>query len=148
MTEYDLGRARRLRRAYSFDDVSVVPSRRTRDAADVDLSWQIDAYRFEAPIMAAPVDSVMSPDSAAVVSDLGLLAVLGLEGLWCRYADPTAHLAEIAQLADDRATARMQQIYSQPIDLDLVAQRVRDLRSPGRSPSPRDWIYWSSAEPP
>ena len=116
MTEYDLGRARRLRRAYSFDDVSVVPSRRTRDAADVDLSWQIDAYRFEAPIMAAPVDSVMSPDSAAVVSDLGLLSVLGLEGLWCRYEDPRPYLAEIVELPDDQATARMQQIYARPID--------------------------------
>lgn len=132
MPEYDLGRARRLRRAYSFDDVSVVPSRRTRDAADVDLSWQIDAYRFEAPIMAAPVDSVMSPDSAALVSDLGLLAVLGLEGLWCRYADPGPHLAEIAELPDDRATARMQQIYAQPIDRDLVTQRVRDMHAAGR----------------
>lgn len=132
MTEYDLGRARRLRRAYSFDDVSVVPSRRTRDAADVDLSWQIDAYRFEAPIMAAPVDSVMSPESAALVSDLGLLAVLGLEGLWCRYADPGPHLAEIADLPDDRATARMQEIYAQPIDPDLVTQRVRDMRAAGR----------------
>ena len=132
MTEYDLSRGRRLRRGYSFDEVSVVPSRRTRDAADVDLSWQIDAYRFDAPIMAAPVDSVMSPSSAATVADLGLLAVLGIEGLWCRYEDADPHLTEIAALPDSEATARMQQIYSRPIDPDLVAQRIADLRRPGR----------------
>ena len=132
MTEYDLGRARRLRRAYSFDEVSVVPSRRTRDAADVDLTWQIDAYRFDAPIMAAPVDSVMSPTSAALVADLGLLAVLPLEGLWTRYEDAEPYLAEIAGLPDDQATARMQQIYAQPIDPELVTRRIAEMQAPGR----------------
>lgn len=132
MTEYDLSRGRRLRRGYSFDEVSVVPSRRTRDAADVDLSWQIDAYRFAAPIMAAPVDSVMSPSSAATVADHGLLAVLGMEGLWCRYEDADPYLAEIAALPDSGATARMQEIYRRPIDPDLVTQRITDLRAPGR----------------
>lgn len=132
MTEYDLSRARRLRLAYSFDDVSVVPSRRTRDAADVDLSWQIDAYRFAAPIMAAPVDSVMSPASAALVADLGLLAVLPLEGLWCRYDDADPYLAEIAAAPDGQATARMQQIYEKPIDPELVSRRIAELRAPGR----------------
>lgn len=132
MTEYDLGRARRLRRAYSFDEVSVVPSRRTRDAGDVDLTWQIDAYRFDAPIMAAPVDSVMSPASAATVADMGLLAVLPLEGLWTRYEDAEPYLAEIAAPPDGQATARMQQIYAQPIDPELVTRRVRELQAPGR----------------
>ncbi len=132
MTEYDLGGARRSRRAYSFDEVSVVPSRRTRDAADVDLGWQIDAYRFGAPIMAAPVDSVMSPHSAALLSDLGLLSVLSLEGVWTRYEDPEPQLAAIAAAAPDEATVLVQQIYSRPIDRDLVARRIADLRSPGR----------------
>lgn len=132
MTDFELGRARRSRRAYSFDEVSVVPSRRTRDAADVNLGWQIDAYRFEAPIMAAPTDSVASPDSVAQLSDLGLLGVLNLEGLWCRYPDAEDSLAEIANLADDEATPRMQQIYSRPVDPDLVAHRVKELVAPGR----------------
>lgn len=132
MTEYDLARSRRSRRAYAFDEVSVVPSRRTRDSADVDLTWRIDAYTFEAPIMAAPVDSVASPASVAALSDLGLLGVLSLEGLWVRYADPEPLLAEISQLPAHDATARMQQIYAQPIDPDLVRQRVADVQAPDR----------------
>ena len=132
MTDYDLGGARRSRRAYSFDEVSVVPSRRTRDAADVDLGWQIDAYRFAAPIMAAPTDSVVSPASAALMADLGLLAVLNLEGLWCRYEDAAPQLADITSVPDSAAIARMQEIYSRPIDLELVARRVSEMRAPGR----------------
>lgn len=132
MTDYDLGGARRSRRAYSFDEVSVVPSRRTRDAADVDLGWQIDAYRFDAPIMAAPTDSVVSPASATVMADLGLLAVINLEGLWCRYDDADPQLEEITSSPESSAIARMQQIYARPVDPDLVARRVGELRAPGR----------------
>ena len=64
MTEIEIGRAKRARRAYSFDDVAIVPSRRTRDPEEISVAWQIDAYRFEIPVLAAPMDSVMSPQSA------------------------------------------------------------------------------------
>ena len=64
MTEIEIGRAKRGRRAYSFDDIAIVPSRRTRDPEEVSVAWQIDAYRFELPILAAPMDSVMSPQTA------------------------------------------------------------------------------------
>ena len=70
MTEIEIGRAKRGRRAYSFDDIAIVPSRRTRDPEEVSVAWQIDAYRFELPILAAPMDSVMSPETAIALGQL------------------------------------------------------------------------------
>ncbi|MDZ7577283.1 MAG: GuaB3 family IMP dehydrogenase-related protein [Candidatus Nanopelagicales bacterium] len=130
MSEHARGRAWRGR-GYTFDEVSVVPSRRTRDGADVSLRWQIDAYTFDAPIMAAPTDSVVSPASAATLGGLGVMAVLNLEGLWCRYADPEPMLSQIADLPEQEATTRLQQIYSAPIEPALVASRVAELKSSG-----------------
>src|SRR3954452_16591862 len=98
MTEIEIGRAKRGRRAYSFDDIAIVPSRRTRDPEEVSTAWQIDAYRFELPILAAPMDSVVSPDTAIALGRFGGLGVLNLEGLWTRYDDPSDLLAEIAEL--------------------------------------------------
>ena len=98
MTDIEIGRAKRGRRAYSFDDIAIVPSRRTRDPEEVSVAWQIDAYRFELPIVAAPMDSVMSPDTAIALGKHGGLGVLNLEGLWTRYDDPSDLLAEIAGL--------------------------------------------------
>src|SRR3712207_454286 len=96
MAEIEIGRAKRARRAYSFDDVAIVPSRRTRDPEEVSIDWQIDAYRFELPVLAAPMDSVMSPATAIALGRFGGLGVLNLEGLWTRYEDPTDLLAEVA----------------------------------------------------
>ena len=96
MTEIEIGRAKRARRAYSFDDIAIVPSRRTRDPEEVSLAWQIDAYRFEIPVLAAPMDSVMSPETAIAFGRFGGLGVLNLEGLWTRYDDPTPLLEEVA----------------------------------------------------
>ena len=81
MTEIEIGRGKRGRRAYSFDDIAIVPSRRTRDPEEVSISWQIDAYQFDLPFLAAPMDSVMSPDTAIAFGRLGGLGVLDLEGL-------------------------------------------------------------------
>ena len=81
MSEIEI-RAKRGRRAYSFDDIAIVPSRRTRDPEEVSVAWQIDAYRFEIPIVAAPMDSVMSPETAVAFGKHGGLGVLDLEGLW------------------------------------------------------------------
>ena len=89
MTEIEIGRAKRGRRAYSFDDIAIVPSRRTRDPEEVSVAWQIDAYRFELPVLAAPMDSVMSPETAIALGRHGGLGVLNLEGLWTRYDDPS-----------------------------------------------------------
>lgn len=129
--EIEIGRGKRGRRAYSFDDVAVVPSRRTRDPEEVSVGWQIDAYHFDLPIVAAPMDSVMSPETAVALGGLGGLGVLDLEGLWTRYEDPTQHLAEIAQLDAARATARMQEIYAAPIIPELITQRLQEVRRSG-----------------
>ncbi|MFC6007983.1 GuaB3 family IMP dehydrogenase-related protein [Angustibacter luteus] len=131
MSEIEIGRGKRGRRAYSFDDVAVVPSRRTRDPQEVSVAWQIDAYRFELPVIAAPMDSVMSPATAIALGKAGGLGVLDLEGLWTRYDDPEPLLAEIAGLDEATATRRMQAIYDAPINPELVTERLREVRESG-----------------
>ncbi|MGL5859425.1 MAG: GuaB3 family IMP dehydrogenase-related protein [Angustibacter sp.] len=131
MSEIEIGRAKRGRRAYSFDDVAVVPSRRTRDPHEVSVAWQIDAYRFELPVIAAPMDSVMSPATAIALGRAGGLGVLDLEGLWTRYEDPQPLLTEIAALDPLAATRRMQEIYAAEIVPELIAQRLREVRDAG-----------------
>ena len=98
--DIEIGRAKRGRRAYFFDDIAIVPSRRTRDPEEVSVAWQIDAYRFEIPVLAAPMDSVVSPDSAIAIGRCGGVGVLNLEGLWTRYEDPDPLLEEDAMLDD------------------------------------------------
>ena len=129
--EIEIGRGKRARRAYSFDDVAVVPSRRTRDPEDVSVSWQIDAYHVDLPVLAAPMDSVMSPATAIELGRLGGIGVLDLEGLWTRYEDPEPVLSEIVGLADGDATRRMQEIYAEPIKPELITQRLRQIRDSG-----------------
>jgi IMP dehydrogenase len=129
--EIEIGRGKRGRRAYSFDDIAVVPSRRTRDPEEVSVGWQIDAYHFELPVLAAPMDSVMSPATAVALGRAGGLGVLDLEGLWTRYESPEPLLAEIAEMQPGEATARMQEIYAAPIDADLIALRLKEIRAAG-----------------
>jgi IMP dehydrogenase len=129
--EIEIGRAKRGRRVYAFDDIAIVPSRRTRDPEDVSVSWSIDAYQFDIPFLAAPMDSVVSPRTAIMMGQLGGLGVLDLEGLWTRYEDPEPVLAEIRSLSDAEATDRMQQLYSEPIKPDLVAARLAEIRAAG-----------------
>jgi IMP dehydrogenase len=131
VNEIEIGRGKRGRRAYTFDDVAIVPSRRTRDPEEVSVAWQIDAYRFELPVVAAPMDSVTSPAQAVALGRMGGLGVLDLEGLWTRYEDPEPLLAEIASLDPRTATRRMQQIYAQEINPDLMAERVKEIRDAG-----------------
>src|SRR5690606_35285764 len=129
--EMELGRAKRARRAYTFDDIAVVPSRRTRNPEDVSTAWSIDAFQFDTPVIGAPMDSVVSPRTAIMLGQLGGLGVLDLEGLWTRYDDPEPLLDEIASLPDERATARMQQLYSEPIKPELVTARIAEIRDAG-----------------
>ncbi len=131
MNEIEIGRGKRGRRAYSFDDIAVTPSRRTRDPEEVSLDWQIDAYHFDMPVIAAPMDSVMSPKTAIAFGQHGGLPVLDLEGVWTRYEDPEPVLAEIATLDPAVATARMQEIYSAEIVPELIAERLREIRAAG-----------------
>ncbi|WP_043440882.1 GuaB3 family IMP dehydrogenase-related protein [Arthrobacter sp. L77] len=133
--EIEIGRGKRGRRAYSLDDVAVVPSRRTRDPLDVSVQWQIDAYQFEMPVVAAPMDSAMSPATAIAMGRLGGLGVLNLEGLWTRYEDPQQALDEIAGLSAENfspaATRRMQEIYEAPIQAELITSRLAEIREAG-----------------
>ncbi len=129
--DIEIGRAKRARRAYAFDDIAIVPSRRTRDVGEVSVAWQIDAYRFEIPVLAAPMDSVMSPQTAVAFGQAGGLGVLDLEGLWTRYDDPEPLLAEVAALRGHDATRRMQEIYAEPIKPELMVERVKQMRDCG-----------------
>ena len=131
MAEIEIGIFKSGRRAYGFDDIAIVPSRRTRDPEDVDISWEIDAYRFDLPLMGAAMDGVISPLTAIELGRLGGLGVLNLEGLWTRYDDPTPLFDEIRELDDEKATARMQQMYSEPIRPELVTERIRQMKEAG-----------------
>jgi IMP dehydrogenase len=131
MADVEIGIGKSGRRAYGFDDIAIVPSRRTRDPEDVSLAWEIDAYRFDLPLVASAMDGVVSPTTAIEIGRLGGLAVLNLEGLWTRYDEPQPLLDEIASLPADRATARMQEIYAKPIEADLITARVKQVRDSG-----------------
>ncbi len=129
---YDLRLSKRASKAFSFDEVAIAPSRRTRSPEQVDLTWRIDALRLAAPIVAAPMDSVMSPKTAIELGRLGGLGVLNLEGLWTRYDDPTVVLDELADVSDDRvAIRRMQEVYQAPIKPELIVSRLAELREAG-----------------
>jgi IMP dehydrogenase len=131
MAEVEIGIGKSGRRAYALDDIAVVPSRRTRDPEDVDISWQLDAYRFELPLMAAAMDAVVSPATAVEIARLGGLPVLNVEGLWTRYEDPEPVFDEIAGLPDAAATARMQALYAEPVKPGLIGERIDQLRDAG-----------------
>ena len=127
----EIGRGKSGRRAYNLDEIAIVPSRRTRDPEEVSTAWQIDAYRFELPLVVSPMDSVVSPATAAAIGHLGGLAVLDLEGLWARYTDPEPLLAEVAELGEEAATRRLQQMYSEPIKEELIGRRIEEIRAAG-----------------
>ncbi|MCI3949650.1 MAG: dehydrogenase family protein [Acidimicrobiales bacterium] len=131
MAEVEIGIGKSGRRAYGFDDIAIVPSRRTRDPEDVDISWEIDAFRFELPVMGAAMDGVVSPATAIEMGRLGGVGVLNLEGLWTRYEDPDALFDEIAALPEEKATLRMQEIYAEPVKPELIAPRIRQIKEAG-----------------
>jgi IMP dehydrogenase len=129
--EIEIGRGKKARRAYGFDDIAIVPSRRTRDPDDVDVSWKLGDYRFELPLLASAMDGVVSPRTAGIIGKLGGLAVLNLEGIFARYEDADEQLERIAALPKDVATREMQEIYRAPIDEDLMVQRIREIKEQG-----------------
>jgi IMP dehydrogenase len=134
--EVEIGMGRTARSAYDLDDVTIVPSRRTRSSSDISTAWQIDAYRFEIPLVTQPSDAVVSPAVASAVSALGGLAVLDGEGLWARYADPQREidtLIEQGSRADDpdELIAALQQVYRAPVSVDLLSDAIRTLRDGG-----------------
>src|ERR687891_833828 len=131
MAEVDIGIGKAARRAYRLDDLSIVPTRRTRDPEDVDISCEIDAWRFEMPILGAPTDSVVSPATAVELGRLGSAGVLHLEGLWTRYEHPEKFFEEIAELPAATATRRMQEIYAEPVKRELIGPRIAEIKDAG-----------------
>ncbi|HEX2468881.1 MAG TPA: GuaB3 family IMP dehydrogenase-related protein [Solirubrobacterales bacterium] len=129
--EVEIGRGKKGRRAFGFDDIAIVPSRRTRDPDDVDVTWTLGPYRFELPLLASAMDGVVSPDTAARIGELGGLGVLNLEGIWSRYENADEQLERIAQAPPELATQTMQEIYEQPVDADLLARRVEEIKAAG-----------------
>ena len=137
-SEIEIGRYRRARRAYSLDDVAIVPNRRTRDPEDVSTKWQIDAFTFDVPFMGAPMDSAMSPKTAIALGKLGGLGVLNLEGIWTRHENPEAVLEEIASLesaqqrgSNPKVTRRLQELLAAPIRPELIHERLAEIREAG-----------------
>ena len=131
MAEVEIGGTKRGRIAYSFDDIALVPTRRTRNPEEVSTSWKIDAYEFEFPIMAAPMDSVVSPEVAISYGKLGGLAVLNLEGLWTRYEDPKKEFKKIIDAKPESGVQVLQQIYSAEIKPELIKERIKEIKSAG-----------------
>jgi len=126
---------REARRSYDLAQVEIVPSRRTRSSQEVSTAWQLDAYRFEIPLMTHPTDAVVSPASAVAIGRLGGLAVLNAEGLWARHADADGALARVLDAAaeeDPTAAVRMlQELHAAPIQPDLLAEALRTVREAG-----------------
>jgi IMP dehydrogenase len=131
MADVEIGIYKSGRKAYGFDDIAIVPSRRTRDPEDVDITWQLDAFKFGLPMLGSAMDGVISPATAIEIGRLGGLGVLNLEGLWTRYEDPLPLFDEIRGLDDEKATGRMQEMYNEPIKLELVTARIKELKAAG-----------------
>src|SRR5688572_21687249 len=129
--EVEIGRGKKARRAYGFDDVAIVPSRRTRDPDDIDISWTLGHYRFDLPLLASAMDGVVSPETAVHINKLGGLGVLNLEGIWTRYEDAEEQLERIAGAPKNVATRLLQEIYREPVKPELIVQRITEIKEQG-----------------
>ncbi len=129
--EVEIGRGKKGRRAYGFDDIAIVPSRRTRDPDDIDITWTLGPYHFKLPLLASAMDGVVSPTTAGIIGKLGGLGVLNLEGVFTRYEDADEQLRRIAELPTDHATAEMQRIYEAPVIPELIAKRIKEIKDQG-----------------
>ena len=129
--EIDIGRGKKARQAYGFDDIAIVPSRRTRDPQDVDIGWKLGPHLLELPLLGSAMDGVISPETAIKLGQLGGIGVLNLEGIFTRYENAEAQLEKIAKLPKEKATAGMQEIYAQPVEPRLIAQRIEQIKGRG-----------------
>jgi IMP dehydrogenase len=131
----EIGMGRSARRAYDFDDVQIVPSRRTRSSRDVSIAWQIDAYRFDIPLLTHPTDAIVSPATAVRIGELGGLGVLNAEGLWGRHADVDKLLFRLStamkESGEAAAVRLLQQWHAAPIRADLLAEAIGQVAAAG-----------------
>src|ERR687894_776537 len=129
----EIGLNRFARRGYDLDEVSIVPSRRTRDVDDVSTAWQIDAFRFGIPLVTSPSDAVISPETAIAVGQAGGLGVLNAEGLWTRYEDPARVFRRLREAGAGGAppVTLLQDVYCQPVQPDLITARIKEMSDAG-----------------
>lgn len=127
--EIEIGRGKKARRAYGFDEITIVPSRRTRNPDEVDVAWKLGPYRFELPLMASPMDAAISPTTAKAIGRLGGLAVLDLEGVWTRHEDAEEQLAKLADLPEAEALARLRELHAAPVRPELIRDRIREIKA-------------------
>ena len=129
--DIEIGKGKTARRAYGLDEIAIVPSRRTRDPEDVDISWSLGNLHLDLPCLASALDAAVDPATAGTIGALGGLAVLNLEGIQTRYEDPAPVLEEIASLPQHKATRIMQEIYAEPIKEELIFRRVQEIKDKG-----------------
>jgi IMP dehydrogenase len=129
--DIEIGKGKTARRAYGLDEIAIVPSRRTRDPEDVDISWSLGNLNLDLPCLASALDAAVDPTTAGIIGSLGGLAVLNLEGLQTRYEDPGPVFEEIASLPEHKATRVMQEIYAEPIKEELIFRRVQEIKDKG-----------------
>src|SRR6476619_2944445 len=131
----EIGMGRTARRTYELDDINIVPSRRTRSSQDVSTAWQLDAYRFEIPVVSHPTDALVSPEFAIELGRLGGLGVINGEGLWARHADVAAKIDQLLELVAkggyERAVGLLQELHAAPMQPDLLAAAVAQVRAAG-----------------
>jgi IMP dehydrogenase len=129
--DIEIGKGKTARRAYGLDEIAIVPSRRTRDPEDVDISWSLGNLSLDLPCLASALDAAVDPVTAGIIGSLGGLAVLNLEGLQTRYEDPDPVFEEIASLPEQKATRVMQEMYAEPIKDELIFRRVQEIKDRG-----------------
>jgi IMP dehydrogenase len=127
--EVEIGKGKKARQAYGFDDIAIVPSRRTRDPQDVDIGWKLGPHLLELPLLGSAMDGVISPATAVALGEMGGLGVVNLEGIFTRYENAETQLEKISKLPKDKATAEMQEIYARPVEPKLIAQRIEEIKS-------------------
>ncbi|MBS3909479.1 MAG: GuaB3 family IMP dehydrogenase-related protein [Actinobacteria bacterium] len=129
--EIEIGRGKKGRRAYGFDDIAIVPSRRTRDPEDIDIIWELAGNKFELPLLASAMDGVVDPKLAIALGKMGGLAVLNLEGIQTRFEDPDPVLDQIAALSNKEATRGLQELYRESVKEELIAKRIKEIKAGG-----------------
>ena len=129
--EIEIGRGKKGRRAYGLDEIAIVPSRRTRDPEDVNLTWRLDGHSFELPLLASAMDGVVNTRTAGIIGQIGGLGVLNLEGIQTRYEEADAELERISKMPPEQATRGLQEVYQEPIKPELIARRIKEVKAQG-----------------
>jgi IMP dehydrogenase len=129
--DIQIGKGKTARRAYGIDEIALVPGRKTLDPSMTDTSWQIGGIQREIPIIASAMDGVVDVKMAAELSKLGAMGVINLEGIQTRYSDPNPILDRIAAVGVDDFVPLMQELYAQPIDPNLIVQRIKEMKEAG-----------------